>query len=367
MRNYMLAGLVACGATCVAGQAQTAGPAGDPSGWAPYLEVRLWEAYDGIAIRQFERDWSVGFAPKAGRNVMFQRNRLEAGVENGPWRLAFEYRQQAVLRTTGETMQLVYRYKQRIRQGAPATYDVDAEAEGWSAKGLRASRWFEVPGAAAGAPRLNLAVALYGTPRVRENAVSGQVDGESSFRVAQTDVNSSFYYPFMGAKASGSGASVSAALDWPLGEASRFGLKIDDLWGRLKLRNVPQTEQVIDSAVVHYDEQGYINYRPLLSGRNSQIGKTMAMRRFGAATLSSRFGQWGVAAQVERYAGISIPTFTASRAFAWGKVSASVETRFKTLGVGFERHDFHIALQSDRLELSQAKSVGLNLGYRHLF
>lgn len=371
MRNDLLAVLVACGAACVPGQALAGAPDGALSGWAPYVEVRLWEAYDGIPIKQFESDWSVGFAPRAGRNVMFQRNRVEAGVEKGPWRLAVEFRQEAVLRTTGDTMRLVHRYKQRIKLSEPATFDVAAAAEGWSAKGLRASRWFEIPGVAARAPRLNLAVALYGTPRVRENSLAGQVagnaDDEYSFSVAQTDVNSRFRYPFMREKAGGSGASVSAALDWPLGEASRFTLKLDDLWGRLKLRNVPQTEQVVDSAVAHYDDEGYVNYRPLLSGQNSQISKTVKMRRSGAAALSSRFGAWGAALQVERYAGTTIPTLTASREFGWGKLSASVETRFKTLGLGFERGDFHVALQADRLDLSEAKSFGLNLGYRHAF
>lgn len=370
MRNYFLAALAACGASCLPVQAQGNAPEGALSGWVPYLEVRLWEAYDGIPIRQFERDWSVGFAPKAGRNVMFQRNRAEAGVENGPWRLAVEYRQEAVLRTTGATMELVHRYKQRLKPSEPASFDAAATLDGWSARGLRAGRWFELPGMGARAPRLNLAAALYGAARLRENTLAGQVaaNGDAySFNVTQTDVNSRFHYPFMRETAGGSGGSVSAALDWPLGADSNVTLQLDDLWSRMKWSNVPQTEQIADSAVAHYDEQGYINYRPLLHGQNSQISKTGALRRSGAAAWSSRFGAWGAAAQFERYAGVTIPTFTATRAFGWGKLSASVETRFKTLGLGLECGDFHVALQADRLDLNQAKAFGLNLGYRHPF
>lgn len=373
MRILALAGLLACGSTCLPGQAQGAAPHSSVlTGWAPYVEVRLWEAFDGIPIRQFDKDWSVGFAPRTGRNVSFQRNRGEAGVEKGAWRLAWEYRQEAVLITNRDTMELVHLYKQRVKLAAPTAFDVQARMEAWSAQGLRVSRWFELPGGrATQAPRLNLALALYGKPRVRDNAVTGSAtrgtSDEYTVDLVQTDINSRFSYPFMQQAYGGSGSSASLALDWPLGAAGSFKLKLDDVWSRMRLRNLPQTEQRVNSAVAHYDEQGYINYRPLLSGQNSQVGRSSKLRRSGAATLASRFGLWGASVQIERYAGETIPTLAVSRQFGWGGVSASVETRFKTVGLGFERGDFHAAVQADRLNLNRAKALGLNLGYRHRF
>ncbi|MDC8757649.1 hypothetical protein [Janthinobacterium fluminis] len=371
MHHYVFAALAAC-AACPSALAQTAAAAPDaPAGWAPYLEVRLWEAHDGVPIKQFDKDWSQGFSPRAGRNVMFQRNRVEAGVERGPWRLAWEYRQEAVLSTNRDTLELVHLYKQRIRPAAPAAFDVHASMDGWAAQGLRASRWFALPGQAAGGPRLNLALALYARPRLRENSVDGTAAGgggdDYSFSAVQNDVNSRFRYPFMGQSPGGSGVSTALTLDWPLGQASRFTLNVDDLWSRMRWTNLPQTRQTADSAVASYDAQGYINYRPLLNGRNSQISKSTALRRTAAATLAGGFGDWGAALQIERYAGVTIPTFTGSRRFAWGTLSASVDTRFKTFGVGVERGDFHVALQADTLNPNRAKALGLNLGYRHPF
>ncbi|MET3134247.1 hypothetical protein AAKU55_004542 [Oxalobacteraceae bacterium GrIS 1.11] len=361
MRHVYLAGLVAC--WCAPGWAA------EPARWAPYVEASAWEAYDGIPIRQFEKDWSVGYAPKAGRNVMFQRNRIEAGLEYGAWRLAWEYRQEAVLSTDDATMELIRLYKQRVKLSAPASFDVEARLQAWSAQGLRLSRWFEAP--AAGAARVNLALALYGTPRVRDNTVTGKAEGGPdqpySFQVAQTDANSRYSYPFMHNSFGGSGASVSLALDWPLSATSVFKLKLDDLWSRMRWRNLPQTVQTANSAVAQYDAQGYINYRPLLSGQNSQIDQNATIRRSGAATLATRWDAWGAALEVQRYAGVTIPTFTGSRQFDWGGLSASVETRFKTVGLAYQRGDFHIGLQTDKLNLNLAKAVGLNLGYRHPF
>ncbi|HAT29687.1 MAG TPA: hypothetical protein DCW29_02175 [Janthinobacterium sp.] len=377
MRDYLLTGLLACGAVCQPGWAQEAREAARAApnaagGWAAFVEVRLWEAYDGIPIKQFEKDWSQGFAPKAGRNVMLQRNRVEAGVEKGPWRLAVEYRQEATLNTTEPTMQLVRLDKQRIALKEAATFDVYARAQGWTARGLRASRWFELAGPEARAPRLNLALALYGGTGLRDDTVAGQVSGGPDeayrFNAAQTDVNSRYHYPFMPDKSvSGSGASASVALDWPLGANSGFKLKLDDLYSRMRWSNIPQTVQQLDSAVAHYDEQGYINYHPLLNGRNSQISVSGALPRSGAATLTTQQGAWGAALQVERYAGVTIPTVSATRQFGWGKLSASVETRFKSVGVGVERGAFHCALRSDSLNLNLAKAVGLDLGYLYRF
>ena len=51
----------------------------------------------------------------------------------------------------------------------------------------------------------------------------------------------------------------------------------------------------------------------------------------------------------------------------WFAVSGSIETRVKTLGLGFERGNFHILLQSDSLHLQEAEAVGLDIGYRYIF
>ncbi|WP_317204277.1 hypothetical protein [Janthinobacterium sp.] len=368
MRIHVLSGWAACALACAPALAENT-----PAPWAPYVELRLWEAYDGIPIRQFEKDWSVGFAPRDGRNVMIQRNRVEAGVDNGVWRLGWEYRQEALLSSNRDTLELVHLYKQRIQLAAPASFAVQAQMEGWSAQGLRASRWFELPLQGARTPRLNVGLALYAKPRLRENSVSGQASGGGadadaySFSVAQSDVNSRFSYPFMTQTPSGSGASVSLALDWPLGESSDFKLALDDVWSRMRWSNMPQTRQTADSAVAQYDAQGYINYRPLLSGQNSQASKSATIRPAATAALATRYGDWGGALQLERYAGLTIQTLTASRHYAWGTLSASVETRFKTLGLGYARGDFHIALQADQLNTNRAKALGLNMGYRHPF
>ena len=55
--------------------------------WQAYAQVKLWAVYDAIPVREFDSDWSVGYAPRAGRNLFLQRNRAEFGVEKDGWRL----------------------------------------------------------------------------------------------------------------------------------------------------------------------------------------------------------------------------------------------------------------------------------------
>lgn len=336
-----------------------------PPGWHPFVEARAWAAHDAVAIADLDGDWSRGFAPKADRNVMLHRNRAEIGVEKGEWRLGWEYRREATIVTDRPTLELIRRYRQRATPAGATSEDLAAQFNSWSAQGPRLGRWFG-PAASGWMPRMHLSAAIYTKAALREGAVAGTVDyapaDQYDFNVRRTDANSGYRYPFMQQEPGASGASVSLALAWRLTEALAMDVNIDDLWSAMRWRNLPVKEERIDSRVTQYDAQGYVNYRPLLSGMNRQIASNGVLARSGTATLTYDFGPLSVAAGVERLAGVTIPTLALARQFSWGTLTTRVETRFRTLGVGIDTGRYRLALQTDSLRLNQAKALGVSLG-----
>lgn len=372
LRSAALTGLLCALALCAPAFAQGAipsSPASTPAwlaGWSPFLELQLWQAYDAIPISKLDGDWSDGYSPKAGRNIMLQRNRAEIGVKKDQWSLGWEWRQDITLTTDQATLEFFRLYRQRLKPAGPTTYELAVQFNAWSAQGPRLGRWF---GAPASPLRVNLSAALYTGAILREGDGSATVHylppDQYQFDARRTDANSRYRYPFMQHEPAASGASVSAAMAWRLSEALALDVKVNDLLSTMRWRNVPVTEESIGSAVTEYDAQGFINYRPLLSGTNRQVSQRSMLARSGLATLSYRFGAWGVATEVERVAGGTIPTLALAHQYGWGKLTARVDTRFGGIGVGVETERFHLQLQADSLHRSQAKVLGVSMGVRY--
>ena len=366
IRSLLLAGALCCLAPCSALAAAAEGAT--PSGWHPFVEARAWAAYDAVAISDLGGDWSRGYSPKAGRNVLLQRGRAEIGVEKGDWRLGWEFRQDATVVTDRQTLDFIRRYKQHSTPPVGTTGALAVQFNSWSAQGPRLGHWFG-PASGGWMPRVYLSGAIYTKAALREGDASGTVGyvaaDQYDFNVRRTDANSRYRYPFMQQEPGASGASVSLAMAWRLSAAVSVDVNVDDVWSAMRWRNLPVKDDRLDSRVTQYDAQGYVNYLPLLSGTNRQLARNSALARSGGATATVDFGPVALAAGVERLAGVTLPSLALSHQFGWGKLTTRVETRFRTLGIGIDTERFHLALQTDSLRLNQAKALGLSLGLRY--
>lgn len=339
--------------------------------WSPYVEIDLWRASDAVTISEFESDWSKGYSPRSGRNVALMRNRAAAGVESGQWRLGYEVRQEASLRTDRETLEMVRLYKQRQDPDSPTSFNARVRYKNWYARGLRVGRHIDGPMIAGRPVRTLVSAAWYSDSRYRQNDASGSVSylggGDYTFNATELDIDSRARLPFLNDKPEATGASVSVAAEIPLSAAFTLNVKIDDLWSRMRWRNLPETRQTINSNVTDTDSEGYVNYRPLLSGRNRQIDTTLEIPRYASAELSYVSGDWRYAAQLQHFASITIPTFSAARRFGWGTVSARIETRFKSIGVGYALGNFHVLVQTDAIDQDKANAQAIQLAYSRAF
>ena len=359
MRRFILIHLLACG-SALAQQPDTA--------WQAYAGVQLWAAYDAIPLRQFDGNWAA-YAPRDGRNVFLQRHRAEAGVEKDGWRVGFEYRQEGSLVTNRDTLDFYHAAQQSLRPDGARAYTFDAQFKSWSAAGLRVARTFalEPKGAA-----LTVSGALYAHPRNRDIDVNGKIDyrpvDQYGINAQYRESDTHYRYPFMQKKdQTFSGASVSMALQWPLGERVTANLALNDLWSRMRWSNLPAVTKNLNSEVTNVDQDGYVNYRPLLSGQNSLIDKSGSINMSSAASLSYRLDQWRMKVGLDRIEGTTIPAVTATYGFAWGALTGSYETRFKTFGIGYDHGPFRLHLRANRWPLNQASAIGLDAGLHYQF
>lgn len=340
--------------------------------WRAYTQASLWAAYDAIPVSEFDGDWSVGYAPREGRNLFLQRNRAEFGVEKDGWRVGIEYRQEGSLDASRDTLEFYRLYQQQQRPDGARDFNLRAQIRSWSAAGLRVGRTFALDAAASNGPLLMVSGALYANPRNRDVEASGSVSYRPTdvygFNAQYLESDTKYEYPFMDNRSqTSSGASVSIALQWPLTERLKANLSLNDIWSRMRWSNLPSVQKNINSEVTSYDEDGYINYQPLLSGQNSQIKKTGTIGASGALSLTYQLDQWAMKMRLDRIEGTTLPSVSATYQSNWGSFTTSYETRFNTLGVGYDYGPFRVHLHANRWPLSEASALGLDAGVHYTF
>ncbi|MYM93714.1 hypothetical protein [Duganella vulcania] len=335
--------------------------------WQPYAKAQAWAAYDAVPIRELGRDWSDGYAPRNGRNVFLQRDRVEFGVEKDGWRVGAEYRLEGSLQANRDAVDLYHLYQSHTTPGKALDLAVDAHSKQWAAAGARVGRTFALPDLGAGHPLLMVSAAVYGRARNHDSSASGMVSykPETAYRIdgAYTNSKTDYTYPFMPESVQkSSGASVSAALQWPLSSQLTANLAVNDLWSRMHWTNLPWTVQRIASDVQTVDGDGYINYKPSIVGQNSLIERTGTIGASTALNLTYRHQQWAVRVSAQRIAGTTIPEAIGSYTSQWGTFSASYDTRFNMVGLGYEQGPFRLRVRTDRLPFSEAHAFSLETG-----
>ncbi len=340
--------------------------------WQAYADISAWAAYDAIPVEEFGGKWGEGYAPRSGRNVFLQRNRVSLGVEKEGWRIGVEYRQEGSLDASRDTVDFYHLYQQRQLPDTARSFDLDARFHLWSASGLRVSRTFTLDQTALAGLQVRVSGALYGSLRNRDTKLGGstsyQGSGAYGFDAQSLDSDTRYRYPFMpeAAQAS-SGGSVSVALQLPLDARWTANVAIDDLWSRLRWSNLPTVQKNINSEVATTDQNGYVNYQPLLTGQNSLISKTGTIGATRSASLTYRQDQWSAKLGVDRIAATTIPSVALTYQSALGAFMAGYESRFNTVGLGYGIGPFHVQLRTNKWSVSQASSLGLNAGVQYAF
>lgn len=343
----------------------------DPA-WRPYARLQSWAAYDAIPLRDFSGTWEHNYAPQAATNRFLQRHRADMGVEKDGWAVGVEYRWEGTIDAGREAMDLYRLYKLKAQLERARDFHVDAKLKSWSAGGVRVGRTYVLHDADGNSPLLMLSGALYENLRNRDSDVAGIVaytpgDGYG-FNARYQDTNTRYRYPFMAERSRpSSGASISLAVQWPLSDQWTANLALNDLWSRLRWSNLPSMYKTINSDVSGIDQDGYVNYRPQLSGKNSQIDKIGTIGVSSAFSLNYRLENWVWSGRLDRLDGIVIPTASAGYRSAWGVFSTSYESRFNTVGLGYERAPFSLHLRANRWPVSGAGAAALNAGMHVTF
>ncbi|UUX93957.1 hypothetical protein [Aquabacterium sp. J223] len=249
------------------------------------LELHSDRHSDALPLADLADEDHRRLRPRDGRNLAYLDEEVRLARSSGAWTFGLLARSRATLVLNRDAVELLA----QVNKAAPADVDrqwqVDARLRGFAGVGADAERRFAL------GPSWTLRLGAQGLllTRWRERRIDGPVGYTAATRGYAFDLRSVETYdrldaPFLqGFEAHGMGLLLNGEVAW----ADRgwdAALAVRDL-GWLHWRGIPQQSASLSTSTQSYDADGFLLYRPLVQGRNSQTGHTAAAPQRWTARL----------------------------------------------------------------------------------
>ncbi len=259
----------AVGAVLCAASPAVAGAAGE-AGW--HLGLRTQQHSDATALNLGRDPRAEDLAPRGGRNLAYIDDDVRLTRRtSGQWTFGLLARSRATLVASADTLALY----QQVDGGAAVADDrrwvVDARFRGFSGGGLVFGRAHGLAGGWSAQWELQALV----LQRWRERQITGTVGatvatGEYDFALHSVQRDDGLRFPFQARFPSRGHALLGGlTLAWQ-GGPWRFEAAVKDA-GWQGWRGLPRQDAVLDSRTAAVDADGFLIYRPLIQGQNTQV------------------------------------------------------------------------------------------------
>ena len=342
----------------------------DASAWRLRAEAADFSAADAVPVRDFSGDWA-DYQPRSGRNAALQSSRAELVATRQGWELAATARSDILIQGSRGAFDLVHAYKQRATPADGSSYAADAQEQGVVWAGLRGARTW----AFAAPLQLTAAVTLLSVRRVQLADVQGAVTYGNAVGYgfdAHTQRSDTFkqFGGYGEARSTGRGFTTDVGLLWQPSVALFVNLSAVDVASRLRLQNLSTEAATLSSATRGTDAQGYLNYKPLATGRYSAGDGRLQLARKWSASAGWRLdglaaGDPGwldgavLGARWEHIAGLDLPALWATWPLAPGwALQLDADSRLRSLGVGLVSPFAALLLRTRSLPAGGSSALG---------
>ncbi len=336
--------------------------------WTVQATAGDFEAVDATPVRALAGDWGR-YTPRDGRNVALQSARVEALAVRQGWEVAAVLHSDILIKGSRGAFDLLHAYKQRQTPADGSEFALWARETGVVWAGLRGARsWVLRPGTDSGL-QLSGALTLLSVRRVQRVDASGQAQFNSgglgdSFDAQALRQDSHQQFGGQGRRdANGGGYTADLGLLWQPSAATFVNLSAVDLLSRLRVNGVSTQQNTLSSSTRSLDTNGYLNYKPLLIGRNSSERMAFRLSPKWSASVGRRIawasGETLAGARWERVDDLDLPALWAVLPVAPGLLlQLDGEIRFRSIGIGLQSRHGALMLRTRSLPVGQSHALG---------
>lgn len=333
--------------------------------YQPYTTLQSISYSKPIAIASMLGEWNPPFK---GGDKALTYNKAEIGVIGNGWQLGIFKRYDYSLEFSRQTAELYYLTENHLPLEAGKEYPLRIEARHQLSRGLRLGFQRKL------VPALKVGLAasyLQGQAFIDGNLKgSAQVTTEKDYDF-QFDTEYAYSRDVLfGRHANaprGSGYSLDIKLDWQPNARFAGQLAIVDLMAKIYWQDAPYTIATASSATKTYDENGYVRYKPAISGfeSNKNFVQTLPRKIF----LSTQYHWTRDTDLLAEAQDLDIQRFLSIGA-GWrqsqnSRLQGLYNITAKALTLRYLRGRLRLEVGADHWDADRARYFVFQLGYNH--
>jgi len=336
-----------------------------------YINTQTLLTNDAFSLEALFNDFDGDFNNQESDYFSVGDIRYDVGTYVDGWGyLGYTYRKEAVITSSSDAMLLINQATNDLDLILGKNYDMDLEIEGFEVHGIMLANSMTLYKKNGWDIRLGGAVELlYGTETQHGN-VSGNAstlsERDYDFTLHSTYLYTENYlYDLDVDSVTSYGYTTHVSL---YASYNDFALAIiaNDINGKLYWKNLPYSDVNMASENKSYDENGYVEYAPLISGveRTTKFTQTL-MRKWrieGAYTVDKSIFQIGTDHIYNTY----LPYVKYTQYFENELIAnVSYETYFGMFGLDVDYKNYHFGVHTNGI--TDPSALKINLGLHYVF
>lgn len=334
-----------------------------------YLDTQLFLANDAFSIDALFDNFEGKYFYEKDQNYAIGDIRLDiGGYIDSLGYIGYTYRREAVVQASSDTAKLIHQVNNQQDLNLGETYDLDIKIEEFEVHGITWANSFPLYQDNGWDIQIGVGVELlYGTEGqdgsaigdARANAVNDyDFTWQSDYRYTDN-----YLYDLDVPKVTSFGYSTHFSIQASYEDFTFLGM-INDAWGKLYWKNLPYSDVTMSSGNKSYDENGYVEYAPLISGVELQRDFTQTLMRKWRVEGQYRLENATVHVGNDHIYGVNLPyvRYTHIHDDTLG-VSYGYETTFDMFGVDARYENYHFGIHTNGFTEASALKVNFGLFY----
>lgn len=325
---------------------------------------------DAVPVKAFEDDLKGIDTPEPGQHAL-TFNKLELGVAYRGIELARFMREDYVFNFSPDTMEIVYRDKNKKPIPDGKMYDIYLKAQHIKTEGWRVG--YNLGFMRNSNVRLSLNYfdaedLLYGSLEGQVTVEEGDING------GQLDVLYHYHEDYLLDRkriqtASGTGYSIDLEADVRLPYGWQVKIDLYDLLGQIYWDAAPYTQADIASTQTYYDSEGYAHREPMMTGMESYKNFTQNLPvHYQLSVAKDIVGSWGVVYTREKYDRVDFDrVFLRYRVADEWHVLTGYDFTMEAVWIAFQGDALSLNVATDDWSLVDSNALVLRLAGRWAF
>lgn len=336
-------------------------------GTTTYADIEAFSYSQAVPVEAAFNDWRGSFY--GGASALLY-SKAEAGVAGRHWRFGLLSRLDYQLQFSPDAAEFYHRISNRQNLDIGRDYVIDITGKHFFGSGFRLGyQHTPLPGVT-----LEFGLSYLEGQRLIDGTLTGRTRAIAP-NDYQFDLMANYYYSrdvlFQRQvdAPSGQGYSTDLRLAWEPNEDLRAQLTVTDLLARVRWQEVPYTQASGASATKEYDEQGYVRFKPLLSGIEGNQDYTQKLPT--RANLSAQYSL------TRRFSALGNIFYTEPRTFssvglAWQPASGIewqglYNTTIQSYTLRAGTRQWRVGATTDTFDFKQSRALGAELQFNQLF